>query len=605
MNTLLRTTLYLLLCCFGFIFLATPVLATGEFSADYDVQYAVSPAGKTIVTQQVKLTNKLSNFYPQSYSLLLDSDKISNIIAYDDGGIITPTISVKGGKTDIALHFNTKAVGLGKSLAFTLRYEHAGVASKNGSIWELYLPGIINDPDIGLYNVTLNVPPTFGPVAYLSPLPAVNRTWTKEQMIRGGVAAAYGLSQNFQVDLSYTLSNPTVVRSRQSITVPTNTAYQKVVIQSLDPAPESVETDEDGNWLASYTLLPAQTLSIKAKLGISVYLSPRKDFTQPMVDAAKYILPQPYWQIHDPKIKAAAQPLRTPKAIYDFVVDTLHYDYDRVSAQTNRLGAATALAKPDSAMCMEFTDLFVALARANGIPARQVIGFAYTNNPKLRPIALESDVLHAWPEYFDSEKRLWIPIDPTWANTTGGVDYFSKVDFNHIAFVANGINSELPYSAGFYHSGDKPQKDVSVEFAPAPLETEPSHISSTIEFPAQVSAGTIVNGSLVVKNTGGESAANIVVTITSDVGGISLTQTIPELLPYGSVRIPIRATIPQSLSSRTGTIRTLVNETSQSRQFSVQPLYWLMLGIVLFSGSVLMIVVITVRYILWKRSKKH
>lgn len=605
MNISFRALFTLIACVLVLSFGACPAYATGEFSADYDVQYAVSPAGKTIVTQQIKLTNKLSNFYPQSYSLLLDSDKISSIIAYDDGGIITPSISVKNGKTDIALHFNTKAVGLGKSLVFTLRYEHAGVASRNGSIWELYLPGIINDPDIGQYNVTLNVPPTFGPVAYLSPLPSVNRTWTKEQMIRGGVAAAYGLSQNFQVELSYTLSNPTVVGNKQSITVPTNTAYQKVIIQSLDPAPESVQTDEDGNWIATYHLLPAQTISIKAKLGVSVYLYPRKDFIQPMVDAAKYILPQPFWQTNDPKIKAAAQSLRTPRAIYDFVVSTLGYDYGRVAAQTNRLGAAAALAAPNTAMCMEFTDLFVALARSNGIPARRVIGFAYTNNPKLRPIALESDVLHAWPEYFDSDKRLWIPIDPTWANTTGGVDYFSKVDFNHIAFVANGINSELPYSAGFYHSGDKPQKDVSVEFAPAPPESEPPHISSTIEFPAQVSAGTVANGALVVRNTGGEAAANIVVTVTSDVGGISLTQTIPELLPYGSIRIPLKATFPQSLSSRTGTIRTLVNETSQSRQFSVQPLYWLMLGIVLFSGSALVIVVVFVRYIVWKRSKKH
>ena len=605
MNTLLRRILYLLVISISLTYIAPQVHATGEFSADYDVQYAVSPTGKTIVTQQVKLINKLSNFYPQSYSLLLDSDKISSIIAYDDGGIITPDISVKNGKTNIALHFNTKAVGLGKSLAFTLRYEHAGVASRNGSIWELYLPGIINDPDIGLYNVTLNVPPTFGPVAYLSPLPSTNRTWTKEQMIRGGVAAAYGLSQNFQVDLSYTLSNPTVVRNRQSIAVPTSTAYQKVVFQSLDPAPEVVETDGDGNMMAIYNLLPAQTLSIKAKLGVSVYLNPRKDFTQPMVDAAKYILPQPFWQTTDPKIKAAAAPLRTPRAIYDFVVNTLTYDYSRATARTNRLGAAAALASPTSAMCMEFTDLFVALARSNGIPARRVIGFAYTNNPKLRPIALESDVLHAWPEYFDPDRGLWIPVDPTWANTTGGVDYFSKVDFNHITFAVNGISSELPYSAGFYHAGDKPQKDVSVEFAQAPAEPEPAHISSTIDFPAQVSAGTVANGALVVKNTGGESTSNIVVSITSDVGGISMTQTIPELLPYGSVRIPLKATIPQSLSQRTGTIHALINETSQSRQFTVQPLYWLMLGIVLFSGSVITIAIISVRYIIWKRSKKH
>lgn len=82
----------------------TKVQAIGEFQADYEVQYAVAPSGKTIVTQHVTLTNKLPNFYPEEYSLLVDSDKISNIIAYDEctdksskpckGGVITPSITV-------------------------------------------------------------------------------------------------------------------------------------------------------------------------------------------------------------------------------------------------------------------------------------------------------------------------------------------------------------------------------------------------------------------------------------------------------------------------------------------------------------------------------
>ena len=186
------------------------VLAVGEFQADYDVQYAISPAGKTIVTQHVTLTNKLSNFYPQKYSLLLDSDKISNVIAYDDGGVITPAISVKDGKTDLTLSFNTKALGVGKSTKFSLRYEHAGVASKNGSIWEVYVPGVVNDPDVGTYEVTLSVPPTFGEIAYLSPYPANDRKWTKDQMIQGGISAAYGKKQQYAVHLTYSLQNNSI-----------------------------------------------------------------------------------------------------------------------------------------------------------------------------------------------------------------------------------------------------------------------------------------------------------------------------------------------------------------------------------------------------------
>jgi hypothetical protein len=48
----------------------------------------------------------------------------------------------------------------------------------------------------------------------------------------------------------------------------------------------------------------------------------------------------------------------------------------------------------------------------------------------IRPLSLESTVLHAWPEYYDHSFG-WLMIDPTWENTTGGIDYFTKNDLNH------------------------------------------------------------------------------------------------------------------------------------------------------------------------------
>ena len=95
---------------------------------------------------------------------------------------------------------------------------------------------------------------------------------------------------------------------------------------------------------------------------------------------------------------------------------------------------------------MEFTDLFITIARSAGIPAREVNGFAYTENPDIQPLSLVNDVLHAWPEYYDSEKGVWIPVDPTWGSTTGGVDYFSKLDLRHFTFVVHGKDSTKPYA---------------------------------------------------------------------------------------------------------------------------------------------------------------
>ena len=160
--------------------------------------------------------------------------------------------------------------------------------------------------------------------------------------------------------------------------------------------------------------------------------------------------------------------LKTPEAIYDYVVKTLKYDYSRVRANVERLGALAALKSPNTAICMKFTDLFIALARASGIPAREINGYAYTENPQIQPLSLVADVLHAWPEYYDKEEKVWIPIDPTWGSTTGGVDFFNKLDLRHFTFVIHGKDSVKPYAAGSYKLGTNPQKDVFVSFGSLP-----------------------------------------------------------------------------------------------------------------------------------------
>ena len=64
--------------------------------------------------------------------------------------------------------------------------------------------------------------------------------------------------------------------------------------------------------------------------------------------------------------------------------------------------------------CTEHTLLFVAVARAAGLPAREVGGLAY-GQVKGKPVL----AWHAWPEYHDGKQ--WRAVDPTW-NEPEGVD---------------------------------------------------------------------------------------------------------------------------------------------------------------------------------------
>ena len=123
--------------------------------------------------------------------------------------------------------------------------------------------------------------------------------------------------------------------------------------------------------------------------------------------------------------------------------------------------------------CMEFTDSFIALARAMGIPAREVDGHAFTTNDKVTPLSIDlktGDVLHSWVQFFDPNFG-WVSIDPTWGSTSG-LDYFTKLDTNHFSFVIHGVNSEFPLPAGEYRFSDNAQKLTSVDFSAKPDDSD-------------------------------------------------------------------------------------------------------------------------------------
>lgn len=563
-----------------------PAHASGEFQANYAVEYAVAPSGKTIVTQNITLTNKQTNLYPKQYSITIDTDKIQNVIARDNGGLITPSITQHDGKTEILLSFNEQIVGIGKQLAFTLRFENADIAKQNGSIWEVNIPGVDYDADMASYNVSLQVPASFGPNAYTSPLPADGKRWNKEQMTRGGISAAYGSQQLFTVKLSYFLENTNVTPAVATIALPPDTSYQTVSIHSLEPAPLTVDRDADGNWLARYHLAAGQKIPIEAKLTVRISLNPKQKSGQQSDSMDIYLKPLPFWEVNADEIQELAKKYTSPRAIYNYVVQSLAYDYSRVSQNPIRKGAKLALATPKQSVCMEFTDLFIAIARAAGIPARELVGFAYTTNTKLRPLSLVSDVLHAWPEYFDTQQKKWIPVDPTWGNTTGGVNYFDKLDFNHIVFAIHGLSSSEPYPAGSYHQDGKVGKDVTVDFAiPQPQEITDT-LRTTIQFPIVVTAGFSSEGVVIIQNTSGNAVEQASILVQATPVNYSFSVVEPYLPPFAKKIYPIRLDPTSYITRSRGEITVTTNGDVARANFDIQPMYWVLIPIGIALGVV-------------------
>ncbi|MEK7140963.1 MAG: transglutaminase domain-containing protein [Patescibacteria group bacterium] len=588
----MKITLRHLLCLVLLLLPIGSVHAAGEFTANYDVSYAIAPSGVTIVTQTVSLVNRQTNFYPKQYSILLDTINVRNIIARDDGGTVTPAITQKDGKTEILLTFNKQIVGIDKQTEFTLRFENLDIAQKNGNIWEVNIPGITDDEDLGTYSVSIQTPPTFGATSYLKPRPVDGKRWNRDQMTQGGISAAYGNTQFAKLTLRYYLDNPGVRVTRQEIALPPDTAFQRVAIDTINPKPEEMVKDTDGNWLAHYEVSPGQKLSIEAVISVTMRL-PSLDGeiasssgTNTGNDGKEYLKPLPYWESDDPIIKSLAAIYTTPKTIYEYVVSTLHYDYERVKTIPKRKGALEALKTPKGALCMEFTDLYIAIARAAGIPAREVVGYAHTTNATLRPLSLVTDVLHAWPEYYDRDRGIWIPIDPTWGSTTGGVDYFSQLDFSHIAFAIHGISSSRPLPAGFYREEGREGRDVTVEFLGEVTTPSVAKLIPRIEFPRTVTAGFRGVGMASVENTGGVEASDVSIHIETVPFSYTINKDHQTIAPFSKLSLPLTMSIPALLGRSKGRITMTVGDRSVEHSFDIQPISWLYVSLSGMIGSV-------------------
>lgn len=497
------------------IFLIAPIKAEGEFIIDSSVEYKIQDSGNTQVTHTITLENVFSNLYATAYSLILDNIQAENVSSRDfNNEPLTINQEKKDGQTNLKVTFNDAVVGKGNKRTFYINYSVSNLAQKTGEVWEISIPRLSDEKSFRNYSVNLLIPNSFKNEAYLSPTPSSKgsqdgfRTYVfnKEAVAKTGVTAGFGDFQVFSFKLIYHLENPLIKNAAAEIALPPDTAFQKIFYEDITPRPNNISIDADGNWLAAYILKPRERVDIEATGFVQLFAKPRQ-FTQPSTDIlARNLSQSDFWQINDPLIINLAQQFQTPKNIYNFVSTKLKYDYSRVKPNVERLGALEVLKNPGLAICMEYTDLFISLARAAGIPAREINGYAYTENPQIQPLSLVADVLHAWPEYWDETNGVWIPIDPTWASTTGGVDFFSKLDLRHFTFVIHGSDAVKPYPPGSYKLGPNPQKDVFVNFGNLPVKRGP--IIEIFNRSANFIPFTSQTVKIEIKNSGNEANLN-------------------------------------------------------------------------------------------------
>lgn len=579
----MKKRLVILLFLAIYLFSAIPAFAdSSNFSTSYDVTYNVLDDGSTKVVFLIELTNTTERYFATSYSIKLGFDNIYNIYASDAIDEIKTQINKESDGYKIDLDFNKKVVGKGNKQNFNLSFITSDVVQKQGKIWEVNIPGVFNQNDFNDFNVHVRVPKFLGAPTYIKPFQQASKLdFNKEELGKSGVSLAFGESQIYSFSLTYHLKNKNLFPIQTEIAIPPTTNYQDISIDTILPRPLNVKVDKDANWLAEYSLKPSEKkdVIVKGKVQINLYPKIQKNKKSELI---KYLNQKPYWEISNKEIQKLAKELKTPRAIYDFVVKTLTYDFSRVTKNSPRIGALGLMKNPDSAVCLEFTDLFVAIARAAGIPAREIDGFAYTQNSSQRPLSVNSDILHAWPEFYDFEKDTWIMVDPTWGNTTGGVDYFNVLDFDHFAFVIKGLDSEYPIPAGGYkQKGDENKKDVLVEFASDFTQNKPK-VDIATNLPKSVFAAFPINGTMTIVNTSSVIVPKGEVMISSDfLSPSSYKISYENIPPFGYVELPINFKETPFLTNLNTNIKISFSNQEFNYNLYVYPIFmdkFLMLG---------------------------
>jgi len=281
---------------------------------------------------------------------------------------------------------------------------------------------------------------------------------------------AYDQSGTVVLDLSYDFSVPGETHRISFVVVlPENIPdRQRILSAHYSPKPTRI-FHKNGNRYAEFAFVEPKErarvrIRIKAELfGYDLLTAMKKRNSGPLEEEelADFLIQERYIEKDHDLIKEIADGIegRTETElvsnIYDYVID--HMEYANPSRSSRGAVAALERGKGD---CTEYADLFVAVCRAKGIPARVVTGYTVrfdAESPK-----------HNWVEVY-LQQYGWVPFDPS----TGDIEHpvirgraFSRMRPVYI-YLSHLRNDEVlgDYSFGAYaYRGDKPRFKESVDF---------------------------------------------------------------------------------------------------------------------------------------------
>jgi transglutaminase-like putative cysteine protease len=471
-----KISIIILLCISFFFTLPRETALAADFETQIDFTYSVNSQGIMHIKEIRTIQNNSSRYYIKSdtsENFTITSFKVRSETSTDELERIKDTVKLSdanGQKLEALVKIEDSVIKIqatygadlnkGNSRVFVLEYDNFELAEKNGNVWNIYVPGMSEEfddlivSDVGAvtsssFSVSLEVDKKLGDPSFVLPEPVksdelegkMKYVFDPDSMVNQSAWAQIGDKQFY----SFKLAQP--VETEDSITneifniyydllLPRSQSNQEVFFKSIDPEPEYVREDGEGNVVARFRFsneeqkdivvegyivanktgqINEENISSISQIDLEGIYADSEDGKVHYKDLLR---PSNYWEVDADEIQEKAADLKGEQtSIYDilisdynFVIESVDYDNLKTGINNSRQGALKTL-QGGSSVCMEYSDLLITLLRAQGIPARAAFGYGF--DPRAES---GTDEGHQWVEVYMPPAG-WVSVDPTWGDT--------------------------------------------------------------------------------------------------------------------------------------------------------------------------------------------
>jgi|GEM_PF-1577934 len=187
---------------------------------------------------------------------------------------------------------------------------------------------------------------------------------------------------------------------------------QQVNSLNFSIQPDSIYSREDNTYAVFRFHDVKESFKLEITGDITIYNMINTQNEDTNVNLAKYLMPEKFIECNNRDIKNAAKQVKGKNDI-ETVINTFEFVDSSVKYKKNESIGAVEVLESGEGKCTDFSDLFVAMLRANKIPAKTVHGIVVD--------ARDKNPLHQWSEVY-LQKQGWVRFDPTFRSAIYKVD---------------------------------------------------------------------------------------------------------------------------------------------------------------------------------------